>query len=121
MTQPAAASLSWKALMAGAAACVFAAAAVPHARGWLAVTGAALGLGAVAVYGRAQVAAGRPCAAVAWMAAGCVAGILAWGLGEQHYPLGYAVAAFQLLVGAVLLPRHLRLSGRPAARPRGSD
>ncbi|MFE1782138.1 hypothetical protein ACFW9F_06005 [Streptomyces sp. NPDC059506] len=40
-----------------------------------------------------------------------VAGILSWGLGED-YPLGYAVATFQLLVGVVLLPGHLRRSAR---------
>ncbi|MFB6984616.1 hypothetical protein ACNPQN_32735 [Streptomyces sp. NPDC056297] len=121
MIQPAAAPVPWKNLAVGAAVFVLAAAAAPDARGWLVVTAAALGLGALAVYGTAQVAAGRPCAAVAWLVAGCVAGVLAWGLGERAYPLGYAVAAFQILVGFVLLPGHLRRSRRPAARPRGSD
>ncbi|MFI0813515.1 hypothetical protein [Streptomyces echinatus] len=74
---------------------------------------AGLGLAAVAAYGTARTRSGLPCAAVAWLGAGGVAGILSWGLGED-YPFGYALASFQLLVGALLLPGHLRRSARRA-------
>ncbi|MFH8582306.1 hypothetical protein [Streptomyces zaomyceticus] len=75
---------------------------------------AGLGLGALASYGTVRTRSGLPCAAVAWLGAGCVAGTLAWGLGEG-YPVGYTVAALQFLVGAALLPGHLRRSARRAA------
>ncbi|WP_331732833.1 hypothetical protein [Streptomyces sp. NBC_01718] len=76
-----------------------------------------LGLGAIiASYGTERVAAANhPCAAIAWLSASLVAAVLAWGLGEHAYPGGYAVAAFQLLVGAVLLPGYLRRSGSKSA------
>lgn len=102
----------WTALAAGAAACVLAAALL-GARAELSVVAAGLGVGAVASYGTARVRAALPCAAIAWLGAGCIAGILSWGLGED-YPFGYALAAFQLLVGAALLPGHLRRSARRA-------
>ncbi|MFH0245884.1 hypothetical protein ACGRHY_26505 [Streptomyces sp. HK10] len=72
---------------------------------------AGLGLAAIAAYGTARTRSGLPCEAIAWLGAGCVAGILSWGLGED-YPFGFAPAAFQLLVGAVLLPGHLQRSAR---------
>ncbi|MEU6293031.1 hypothetical protein [Streptomyces sp. NPDC046988] len=102
----------WSALSIGAVVCVFAA-AVLGARAELSVVAAVLGLAAVAAYGTARTRSGLPCAAVAWLGSGCVAGILSWGLGED-YLFGYALAAFKLLVGAVLLPGHLRRSARRA-------
>jgi hypothetical protein len=117
VTSPAPEVPPWTALTIGAVACVLAAALLgAHAQ--LSVVAAGLGLGAVAAYGVARTRAGLPCAAIAWLGAGGVAGILSWGLGED-YPFGYALAAFQLLVGAVLLPGHLRCSARrPAAGAR---
>ncbi|MEU1077749.1 MULTISPECIES: hypothetical protein [unclassified Streptomyces] len=100
----------WTALAVGAVICVLAA-GVLGARAEMSV--AAAGLAAVAAYGTARTRSGLPCAAVAWLGAGSVAGILSWGLGED-YPFGYALAAFQLLVGALLLPGHLRRSARRA-------
>ncbi|MEU9761926.1 hypothetical protein AB0D98_19695 [Streptomyces sp. NPDC047987] len=91
---------------------MLAAALLGH-RAELSVMAAGLGLGAVAAYGVARVRAALPCAAIAWLGAGCVAAILSWGLGED-YPFGYGIAAFQLLVGTVLLPGHLR-RGEPSA------
>jgi hypothetical protein len=108
----------WTALTIGAGVSVFAA-GVLGARTELSVVAAGLGMAAIAAYGTARTRSGLPCAAVAWLGAGCVAGILSWGLGED-YSFGYALAAFQLLVGAVLLPGHLRRSARQAvadARP----
>jgi hypothetical protein len=67
-------------------------------------------MAAIAAYRSMQVAAGRPCAAIAWMAAAAVGGALAWGLGQEHHPYGYVVAGFQLVVGLVLLPSYLRRS-----------
>ncbi|MET7902728.1 hypothetical protein ABZS86_15130 [Streptomyces sp. NPDC005355] len=96
-----------------AVACVLAAAFL-GARAELSVVAAGLGLGAVAAYGVARTRAALPCAAIAWLGAGGVAGTLSWGLGED-YPFGYALAAFQLLVGTVLLPGHLRRSAHRAA------
>ncbi|MGW3930368.1 hypothetical protein ACWECC_20035 [Streptomyces microflavus] len=113
MTSPAPATPPWTALTIGAVACVLAAALL-GARAELSVMAAGLGLGAIAAYGTARRRAGLPCAAIAWLGAGCVAGILSWGL-EESYPFGYALAAFQLLVGAVLLPGHLRHPARRAA------
>ncbi|MFI5867111.1 hypothetical protein [Streptomyces sp. NPDC051546] len=110
--RPAPALPPWTALTIGAVTCVLAAAVV-GARAELSVVAAGLGLGAVAAYGVARTRHGLPCAAVSWLGAGCVAGILSWGLGER-YVFGYALAAFQLLVGAVLLPGHLRRSARRA-------
>ncbi|WP_371097640.1 hypothetical protein [Streptomyces sanglieri] len=48
----------------------------------LSITAAELGLGAVAA-GVARNGDGLPCAAVAWLGAGAVADVLAWGLGED--------------------------------------
>ncbi|MEU6371203.1 hypothetical protein ABZ876_37360 [Streptomyces sp. NPDC046931] len=96
-----------------AVACVLAAAFL-GARAELSVVAADLGLGAVAADGEARTRAALPCAAIAWLGAGGVAGTLSWGLGED-YPFGYALTAFQLLVGTVLLPRHLRRSAHRAA------
>ncbi|MET8816411.1 hypothetical protein ABZW47_30975 [Streptomyces sp. NPDC004549] len=110
MPRPASAVPPWTALTAGAVACVLAA-ALGDARAELSIMAAGLGLGAVTVYGVARTRAGLPCAAIAWLGAGGVAGALSWGLGED-YPVGYALALFQLLVGAALLPRHLRRSAR---------
>ncbi|MFE0062648.1 hypothetical protein [Streptomyces sp. NPDC059003] len=103
----------WIALTVGAGVCVLAAALL-GARAELSIVAAGLGLGAVAAYGVARVRAALPCAAIAWLGAGCVAGILGWGLGED-YAFGYVLAAVQLLVGAVLLPGHLIRSPRRAA------
>lgn len=114
--RPAPAIPPWTALSVGAGAGVLAA-AVLGPRAELSVVAAGLGLGAVAAYGAARVRAALPCAAVAWLGAGCVAGILSWGL-EENFPFGYGVAAFQLLVGLVLLPGHLRRSARRAADAR---
>ncbi|WP_435059679.1 hypothetical protein [Streptomyces sp. bgisy060] len=110
--RPAPALRPWTALTIGAVVCVLAAAAL-GARAELSVVAAGLGLGAIAAYGTVRTRSGLPCAAVAWLGAGCVAGILSWGLRED-YPFGYALAAFQLLVGSVLLPGHLRRSARRA-------
>ncbi|MCX4681337.1 hypothetical protein OG413_45345 [Streptomyces sp. NBC_01433] len=113
MTRPTPAMPPWTALTVGAVACVLAAALL-GARAVLSVLAAGLSLGAVAAYGTARVRAGLPCAAIAWLGAGGVAGILSWGLGED-YPFGYALAALQLLVGGILLPGHLRRTARRAA------
>lgn len=112
MPRPTPAMPPWTALTAGAAACVLAAALL-GARAELSIVAAGLSLGAVAAYGAARTRAGLPCAAIAWLGAGGVAGTLSWGLGED-YPFGYALAVFQLLVGAALLPGHLRRSARRA-------
>lgn len=112
MTRSAPAMTPWTALTVGAVACVLGAALLGD-RAALSVVAAGLGLGAVAAYGVARVRTGLPCAAVAWLGAGGIAGILGWGRGED-YPFGYELAAFQLLVGAALLPGHLRRSARRA-------
>ncbi|MEV4868512.1 hypothetical protein [Streptomyces syringium] len=111
MRRPAPALSPWTALTASAVACLLA--ALLGARAELSVVAAALGLGAVAAYGVARTRAGLPCAAIAWLGAGGVAGTLSWGLGED-YPFGYALATVQLLVGITLLPGHLRRSARRA-------
>lgn len=113
MPRPAPALPPWTALTVGAVACVLAAALL-GARAELSVVAAVLGLGAVAAYGTVRTRAGLPCAAIAWLGAGGVAATLSWGL-EEDYPVGYALAAFQLLVGIALLPGHLRGSARRAA------
>lgn len=114
------APLPWAALSAGAVVCVLAAATVPNSRAPLAVMAAGLGLGAVVAYGTARTRAGLPCAAVAWLGAGCVGVALGWGLGEE-YQFGYALAVLQILVGVAMLPGHLKRSARQtAARARGT-
>ncbi|MFF1680747.1 hypothetical protein ACFVYG_32505 [Streptomyces sp. NPDC058256] len=120
MPHPAPIPPRWTALTAGAVACVLAAAAVPGGRAQLTVVAAGLGLGAIAAYGTARTRAGLPCAAVAWLGAGCVAGALGWGLGRD-YSFGYVLAGFQLLVGAVLLPGHRRRSTRQTDAARARD
>jgi hypothetical protein len=101
-------------------ACLLAAATFPGGRAQLTIVAASLVLGAVANYGTARTRAGLPCAAVAWLGAGCVAGGLSWGLGE-HYQYGYALAVFQILVGTLLLPGHLRRSARQTAAARARE
>src|SRR5690606_5973312 len=66
-----------------------------------------------------------PGAAVAWLRAGCVAGILSWGLGKDS-PFDYALAAFQLLIGGVAARAPAALGppgrrGRPGGPQRGLD
>ncbi|MER7851346.1 hypothetical protein ABTZ98_02155 [Streptomyces bacillaris] len=72
-----------------------------------------LGLAAVAANGAARVRAALPCAAVAWLGAGCVSGILSWGLEDSSF--GYGVGVVQFFVGMVLLPGHVPRSARLAA------
>lgn len=120
MSRPAPATPLWTVLAAGAMACVLAAAAVPGSRAQLTVVAAGLGTAAIAAYGTARTQAGLPCAAVAWLAAGCIAGAAAWGLGRE-YAFAYALAGFQLLIGAALLPGHLRRSARQTDAARAPD
>ncbi|RST22879.1 hypothetical protein EF908_13995 [Streptomyces sp. WAC04770] len=111
MKPPAPTQAPWAVLCAGAAVCVLAALVGPRAE--LSLVAGGLGLAAVAAYGAARVRAALPCAAVAWLGAGCVSGILSWGL--EDFPFGYGVGAVQFFVGMVLLPGHVRRSARLAA------
>ncbi|MEU8954848.1 hypothetical protein AB0C93_11135 [Streptomyces sp. NPDC048518] len=119
MMQPAPALRPWTVLISLAVACLLG--ATLGARTPLGVAAAALGTAAIAAYGSAQVRSGRPCAAPAWLGAGCIAAVLSWALDQEDYLLGYPVAVVQLLVGLALLPSHQRRSARsPAAGERDS-